>query len=62
VYKAAQDIWDRTRRPVSANAIGEATGMDDETLQPVLHALDLKAYFADALRGDDRIDSIAFSE
>ncbi|WP_155764634.1 hypothetical protein [Mycobacterium intracellulare] len=60
VFKAARDIWDRTRRPVPANAITEATGFDDETTQQVLHALDLKGFFADALRGDDRIDSIAF--
>ncbi|WP_155765935.1 hypothetical protein [Mycobacterium colombiense] len=50
VFNAARDVWDRTRQPVSANAIAEATGFDDETTQQVLLALDLKGYFADALR------------
>ncbi|WP_374023924.1 hypothetical protein [Mycobacterium sp. HNNTM2301] len=61
VYKAARDIWDRTRQPVSANAIREVTGFEDETTQRVLNDLYLKGFFADALRGDDRIDSIVFS-
>lgn len=60
VLRAAQDIWTRTGRPVSAAAIAEATGFDDETTQQILTALDLKGYFADALCGDDRVDSIAF--
>lgn len=50
MFNAARDVWDRTRQPVSANAIAEATGFDDETTQQVLLALDLKGYFADALR------------
>ena len=60
VYNAARDIWDRTRQPVPANGISAATGFDDQTTQQILQALDLKAYFSIALRGDDRIDSIEF--
>lgn len=61
VLKAAEDIWTRTGRPVSAEAIAEAAGFDDQNTQQVLNALDSKGYFGDALRGDDRIDSVAFS-
>lgn len=35
VLRAAQDIWCRTGRPVSAAAIAEATGFDDETTQQI---------------------------
>jgi hypothetical protein len=59
VLKAAQDIWNRTGRPVSADAIAPAVGFDDETTQQVLSALYSKGFFGDALRGDDRIDSVA---
>lgn len=61
VLRAAQDIWTRTGRPVSADAIADASGFDDETTQQVLNGLYSKGFFADALRGDDRIDSIVFS-
>jgi hypothetical protein len=57
VLKAAEDIWN-TRRPVSVAAIARATGFDDAALQPILQALDAKGYFTDAVRGDDRIDSV----
>jgi hypothetical protein len=61
VLKAAQDIWNRTGRPVSADAIAQAAGFDDETTQQALGALYSKGFFGDALRGDDRIDSVAYS-
>lgn len=60
VFRAAQDIWGRTGRPVSADAIAHAVGFDDESTQQVLKTLDLKGYLGDALHGDDRVDSIAF--
>jgi hypothetical protein len=59
VLRAAQEIWDRTGRPVSADAIVQAAGFDDEATQQALRALDAKGYFGDALRGDDRIVSVA---
>jgi hypothetical protein len=58
VLRAAQEIWDRTGRPVSADAITQTAGFDDETTQQALRALDAKGYFGDALRGDDRIQSV----
>jgi hypothetical protein len=60
VVRAAHDVWTATGRPVSADAIAQASGFDDATTQQVLNALDLKGYFADALRGDDRIDAVSF--
>jgi hypothetical protein len=39
VLKAAQEIWNRTGRPVSADAIAQAAGFDDETTQQVPSAL-----------------------
>lgn len=41
---------------VSVVAIEDVTGFDDDTTQQILCTLDLKR----SLRGDDRIDSVAF--
>ncbi|WP_459989246.1 MarR family transcriptional regulator [Mycobacterium avium] len=61
VYKTGHDMWAQTGGPVSADAIAEATGFDDQTTQQILKGLDAKGYFVDALRGDDRIDSITYA-
>ncbi len=61
VYKTDHDMWTQTGRPVSADAIAQATGFDDQTTQQILKGLDAKGYFVDALRGDDRIDSITYA-
>lgn len=45
---------------MSAAAIASASGFDAATTQDVLNALFLKGFFADALRGDDRIDAVTF--
>jgi hypothetical protein len=60
VHRAAHDIRSATGRPISADAIAQATGFDDTT-QQVLRALDSKGYFGNALRGDDKISSVGFS-
>lgn len=60
VYRAAHNIWNATGRPVPAAVIASASGFDDATLQPILRALAAKDYFDDVLRGDDRIDAVAF--
>ncbi|WP_301149005.1 helix-turn-helix domain-containing protein [Mycobacterium simiae] len=61
VYRAGQNIAARTGRPVPATDIAKSTGVDDATVQQILADLDAKGYIADALRGDDRIDAVAFS-
>jgi hypothetical protein len=60
VYRAGQDIAGNTGRPVSAAAIANATGFDDAALQQILRAMDAKGFLACALRGHDRIDTVAF--
>jgi hypothetical protein len=60
VHQVARQFWDRTDRPVSADAIAQASGFDDETTQQILNALFAKGYFTGALRGDDRIDAVSF--
>ena len=62
VLRAAMEIWDTTGDPVSAADIAQAVGFDDGTTQQALSALDSKGHFADALRGDDRIDCVAFAD
>ena len=62
VLRAAMEIWDTTGDPVSAADIAQAVGFDDGTTQQALSALDSKGHFVDALRGDDRIDCVAFAD
>ncbi|ORV91186.1 hypothetical protein AWC11_11305 [Mycobacterium interjectum] len=59
VLRTAIEIWDKTGGPVSAEAITQAVGFGDETVQLALRSLDANGYFGDALRGDDRIVCIA---
>ncbi|WP_133251035.1 hypothetical protein [Mycobacterium montefiorense] len=59
VIRAATHIWEKTRCPVTAGAIAEATGFDAvatqrNATQQILNALDLKGFFSDVLRRPDR--------
>jgi hypothetical protein len=59
IFEAAQDIWNETAAPVSAEAIGPRAGFDEKATQLALRALHAKGYFGNVLTGDDRIVCIA---
>jgi hypothetical protein len=60
VFQAAHDAWTATGRPVAADIVARTTGFDDATLQQILEALYNQGHLGDVLRGDNRIDSVAF--